>query len=141
MVERDDFALAEIHAQFDYLVDQIQEGIHPEDARLELSADAEAYLEAGCDPKMVAKFIGPLGRFKHFKLLEQYGANLDIYKIASVAKPSFVWHYLLHFLDRGANINKLLDVVNLEEYLYGLTEFYYDWRECPAASRGAQSQT
>ena len=116
----------ETMARFDFLEDQIKESLHPEDAREELLRDIDIFLKEGCDPNTLARLIGPMGRYYNFHKLTAYGARIDIRKIArSMAMNKFIWTNLEGFVERGADINWLLDIFR-PEYIYAQEDFYDD---------------
>ncbi len=123
---KDPAILAETMARFDFLADQIEENNHPDEARKELAKHLKVYLEAGCDPNKIAKLIGPVGRYYYYRELTAHGARINIHKLARLAsKSDFAWTHLEGFIERGADINWMLDILP-SEYVYSLDEFHYD---------------
>ncbi len=123
-MKRNNTELAKVMAKFDFLCDCFDAGSHLKDVRKEFLCELDDFLEAGCSHEKIKQLAGTSGCYMHYWEMIKYGVELDINDIAEQSSAEFVWQNLKGFIDRGADINRLIDCVG--ETVYKLEDFYHD---------------
>ena len=118
--------LAIVLTWYESLITRIQKHNYPGEARSDLLRSLNTFLEAGCSADAISKAIGPTARYDYYRKLTDYGAQIDIHRLARQLGEKFVWERLGGFIARGANINRLITMFP-GDYVYNQPEFHHDY--------------